>query len=77
MRLSREEIQRRLPELEGWTLEGDALAKAAALGLGTVPGAQVGARIARRLKPRQVLALLGVSLLGFAVRLLVKGIFDV
>lgn len=27
MRLSREEIQRRLPELEGWTLEGDALKK--------------------------------------------------
>jgi uncharacterized membrane protein YfcA len=66
-----------LVHLATGTLEGDALAKAAALGLGTVPGAQVGARIARRLKPRQVLALLGVSLLGLAVRLLVKGIFDV
>ena len=59
------------------TLAGDTLDKAVALGIGTVPGAQVGARIAQRLRPRQVLALLAVSLFGLSARLLVKAIFEV
>lgn len=57
------------------TLAGSSLGKAVALGLGTIPGAQVGARIAYRLKPRQVLFLLAIALFGLSARLLVKGIF--
>jgi len=59
------------------TLEGEGLTRAAAIGLGTVPGAQLGAQIARRLRPGYVLALLGVSLFALSLRLLVKGIFGV
>jgi uncharacterized membrane protein YfcA len=66
-----------LVHLATGTLEGDGLAKALALGLGTVPGAQLGARIAQRMRPRQVLALLGVSLFGLSLRLLVKGVLGV
>jgi uncharacterized membrane protein YfcA len=59
------------------TLGGEALGKAVALGLGTVPGAQLGARISQRLRPRQILFLLGVSLIGLAARLLIKAVFGV
>jgi hypothetical protein len=59
------------------TLAGDSLGKAVALGLGTIPGAQVGARIARRLRPRQILLLLAIALLGLSARLFVKAILGV
>ena len=59
------------------TLGGDQLTKALALGAGTVPGAQVGALIARRLKGRTTLLLLGVALFGLSARLLAKGLLGV
>ncbi len=59
------------------TLAGGSLGKAVALGLGTVPGAQVGARIAQRLRPRQVVLLLSISLFGLSARLLVKALLGV
>jgi uncharacterized membrane protein YfcA len=62
--------------LEG-TLAGSTLGKAVALGLGSIPGAQVGARIAQRLRPRQVLVLLAIGLLGLSARLFVKAVFGV
>jgi uncharacterized membrane protein YfcA len=53
------------------------LTKAVALGAGTVPGAQVGALVARRLRGRTTLLLLGVALFGLSARLLAKGILGV
>lgn len=63
--------------LANGTLGGDQLTKALALGAGTLPGAQAGALIARRLKGRTTLLLLGVALFGLSVRLLVKGVLGV
>jgi uncharacterized membrane protein YfcA len=40
-----------------------------------VPGAQVGARIAQRLRPRQIMLLLAIALFGLSARLLVKAVF--
>jgi uncharacterized membrane protein YfcA len=59
------------------TLAGDQLVQAAALGLGTIPGAQAGARIAAHLKGRTVLLLLAGALLMLAGRLLAKGILGI
>jgi hypothetical protein len=59
------------------TLGGDQLTKAIAIGAGTVPGAQVGAQIATRLKGRTTLLLLGVALFGLSARLLSKGLLGV
>jgi uncharacterized protein len=59
------------------TLAGDQLAKAVALGAGTIPGAQAGAYIARRMKARTIIQLLVAALLVLAARLLVKGIAGV
>ena len=56
------------------TLSGDQLVKAAALGVGTVPGAQLGARIAQRIKARTVIKLLVAGLLILSFRLFLKGI---
>jgi uncharacterized protein len=56
------------------TLSGDQLVKAAALGVGTVPGAQLGARLAERIKPRTVIKLLVAGLLLLSFRLFLKGI---
>jgi uncharacterized membrane protein YfcA len=56
------------------TLVGDQWVKAVALGIGTVPGAQAGAQIARRMKARTIVRLLVAALLLLAGRLLVKGI---
>jgi uncharacterized protein len=56
------------------TLEGDQLAKAVALGAGTVPGAQAGAYLAGRMKARTIVRLLVVALLVLAGRLLLKGV---
>lgn len=66
-----------LVHLANGTLAGEQLTKAAALGVGTVPGAQVGAMIARRLKARTTLMLLAVALFGLSVRLLAKGVFGI
>lgn len=59
------------------TLAGDRLVKAAALAAGAIPGAQTGAFLARRLKSRTIVTLLGIALLALAARLLLKGIADV
>ena len=56
------------------SLGGQQLVRAAALGAGAVPGAQVGALIAHRLRGRAVLALLSIALVMLAGRLLAKGI---
>jgi len=56
------------------TLSGDQIVKAAALGLGTVPGAQLGARLAGRIKARTVIQLLVAGLLVLSFRLFLKGI---
>jgi len=56
------------------TLSGDQLVKAASLGLGTVPGAQFGARLAERIKARTVIRLLVAGLLLLSFRLFVKGL---
>jgi uncharacterized membrane protein YfcA len=56
------------------TLAGDQLAKAVALGAGTIPGAQAGAYLAGRMKTRTVVRLLVAALLLLAVRLLLKGV---
>jgi uncharacterized membrane protein YfcA len=60
--------------LANGTLSGDQLVKAVALGAGTIPGAQVGARIAVRLKGRVVLLMLAGALFVLAARLLAKGL---
>jgi uncharacterized membrane protein YfcA len=56
------------------TLGGDQLTRAAALAAGAVPGAQLGALIARRLRPRVTMWLLGIALIGLAARLLLRGL---
>jgi uncharacterized membrane protein YfcA len=66
-----------LIHLANGTLAGDRLVQAAALGAGAIPGAQMGAWIARRMRPRATLALLAVALAFLATRLLVKGLFQV
>jgi uncharacterized membrane protein YfcA len=48
--------------------------KAAALGVGTVPGAQLGARLAERIRARTVVKLLVAGLVLLSIRLFVKGI---
>ena len=55
------------------TLSGDQLVKAAALGLGTIPGAQFGARVAQQIKTRNVVKLLVAGLLLLSLRLILKG----
>ena len=56
------------------TLSGDQLVKAAAVGVGTVPGAQLGARVAERFRAPTVVQLLVAGLLLLSFRLFVKGI---
>ncbi len=55
--------------IEG-ALFGDQLTRAIALAIGAVPGAQVGAFMAQRIKHRMVLRLLGASLAIVAARLI-------
>jgi len=57
------------------SLGGEQLLKAAALAAGAVPGAQIGAHLAHRIKGRYVLLMLAgaIAVLGF--RLLAKGLF--
>lgn len=52
------------------SLAGDQLTRAIALAVGAVPGAQLGALIAHRIKGRVVLRLLGVSIAILAARLI-------
>ncbi len=66
-----------LIHLVNGTLAGDRLLQAAALGAGAIPGAQVGAWIARRISARTTMGLLAFALVFLAARLLIKGLFDV
>ncbi len=59
------------------TLAGSQLAKAAALGAGAIPGAQLGAVLSHRIKGRGVLMLLAVAIVFLGVRLFVKGLAGV
>ncbi|MBI2913234.1 MAG: sulfite exporter TauE/SafE family protein [Chloroflexi bacterium] len=65
-----------LVHLVDGSLGGTQLLRAAALGVGAIPGAQLGAQISHRLKVRTVLALLVVALVVLAGRLIVKGALD-
>jgi uncharacterized membrane protein YfcA len=58
-------------------LGGEQLIRAVAVGIGAIPGAQLGAYIARRLRSRVTLFLLGASLIGLAARLLFRGVFGI
>jgi uncharacterized protein len=60
--------------LANGTLSGDALRQAIALGIGAVPGAQVGAWLSHRLSSAVVLRLLSVALVALSIRLLLRGI---
>ncbi len=59
------------------TLGGDEAAKIAALAVGAVPGAQLGTRLAQRIKGRSVLILLASAIVVLGARLLLKAIADV
>jgi uncharacterized membrane protein YfcA len=59
------------------TLGGDQAVKALAIAVGAVPGAQAGALIAQRVKPRMVLVLLGAAILLLGVRVILHAAFDV
>jgi hypothetical protein len=59
------------------TLAGDQLAKAIALAAGAVPGAQIGAVLAMRIRGRHVLLLLAPAIGILGVRLIVKAAFGV
>lgn len=54
------------------TLRGEPLVQAIALSTGAVPGAQVGARIGRRLTEATVLRLLAIALIALSVRLIIR-----
>jgi len=62
--------------IEG-ALSGDQLTRAIALAVGAVPGAQIGALMARRIKHRMVLRLLGASIAIVAVRLILHATLGV
>lgn len=57
------------------TLGGEQAVKAIALAAGAIPGAQVGALISHRIKPRMVLFLLGGAILVLGVRLILRAAF--
>lgn len=57
------------------TLGGDQAVKAGAIAVGAVPGAQIGALLAHRIKPRFVLFLLGGAILVLGVRLILRAAF--
>jgi uncharacterized membrane protein YfcA len=59
------------------TLAGEQLSQTVALAAGTIPGAQIGAHIARGMKARTIVRLLVVALLALSARLFVKGVFGV
>lgn len=55
------------------TLGGEQLARAAALGVGAVPGAQAGAFVAQRIRARNILLLLAAAIVVLGARLVLKG----
>ena len=59
------------------TLGGDQAAKIAAVAVGAVPGAQLGAFLAQRIKGRAVLLLLASAIIVLGARLLLRAIADV
>ncbi len=59
------------------TLAGDQLARATALAVGAVPGAQIGAMLAVRVRSRHVLLLLASAIGILGARLIVKAAFGV
>lgn len=61
--------------LASGSLAGEHLVKAAALGLGAIPGAQAGAWLGHRMPARRVLPLLAFALVLLAARLILKGAF--
>ena len=58
------------------SLGGEQLVKAAALAVGAVPGAQVGALLAHRVRGRTVLVLLAGAIIVLGVRVLLKAALD-
>lgn len=56
------------------SLGGSQAARAAALGAGAVPGAQLGAWISHRVRGRNVLQLLALAIVALGVRLLLRGV---
>lgn len=65
-----------LIHLSNGTLSGEALRQAVALGAGAIVGAQIGALVSHRISGRAVLSLLALALVGLAVRLLLRGVFN-
>lgn len=59
------------------TLGGEHMEKAIALAVGAVPGAQIGAVLAQRIRARHVVLLLASAVGVLGVRLLVRAVFDV
>jgi len=59
------------------SLGGAQLVKAGALAAGAIPGAQIGAMIAHRIRGRYVLVLLAAAIVILGIRLLVKAILDI
>jgi hypothetical protein len=59
------------------TLDTEQWLRTAALAIGAVPGAQIGALLAQRIKGRTVMTLLAVALFILAGRLFLKGLFGV
>jgi uncharacterized membrane protein YfcA len=66
-----------LIHLASGTLGGEQLERAIALAVGAVPGAQLGALIAQRVRGRHVVLLLGSAIGFLGARLLLKAIADV
>lgn len=66
-----------LVHLSNGTLGSAELRQAVALGIGAVIGAQAGAWLSPRLSGRTVLGLLTLALVGLALRLLLRGLFDI
>jgi uncharacterized protein len=59
------------------SLGGEQLVKAAALAVGAVPGAQVGAILSHRIKGRAVLLMLAVAIVLLGVRLILRAAFGI
>jgi hypothetical protein len=59
------------------SLGGEQLVKAVALGVGAVPGAQVGAILSHRIKGRAVLLLLSAAIVVLGVRVLLRAAFAI
>jgi uncharacterized membrane protein YfcA len=58
------------------SLRGEALGQAAALGAGAIVGAQAGAWLSHRISGELTIRLLALALVALAVRLILKGVFE-